>query len=151
MAPQRGPANRSRADNVTENRLRMQCEFMELGCAFRQLDSRRDGGGSSGLFTGPQVLLIKRGLARSAWGLEVPVGVTGIVIRVSESLAVVQEEFDRFNWYCQPQAFPKRYFHVGDAYHLAAHIKERSATVARIDLSRRLQEEFPRHLPRFCA
>src|SRR5262249_28222751 len=87
----------------------------------------------------------------AAWGFEVAIGVAWIVVRISESVPMIEEEFDRFNRNRKAESFAKCDLHIGDADHFPTHIKQRSAAVARIDLRRGLEVKLAAELARLGA
>src|ERR1039457_2732251 len=85
--------------------------------------------------------------AGPAGGLKVAIGVTRIIVGVSERLAVIQEVLHRFNGNGEAKPLPKSNLHIRDAHHFAAHVKKRATAIARIDLGSRLEIELASHLP----
>src|SRR5712672_3649748 len=96
-------------------------------------------------------VFLRRGVMRAAGRLEIAIGVTRIVVRVSERVAVIEEEPDGFGRDREAQAFAERDLHVRDANHFAAQVEKRAAAVARVDLGRGLQIEGAPQLPRLRA
>src|ERR1041385_7231488 len=65
---------------------------------------------------------------------EVTVGIAGIVIRVSEGVAVIEKVFYDLDRDREAEAFAKSDFHIRDADDFAREIEQWPATVAGIDL-----------------
>jgi len=87
----------------------------------------------------------------AAWGFEIAIRIAGIIVGVGKSVAVIEEEFDGLYWNCKTEPFAKGDFHVGDANHFAAHVEQRSAAVARVDLRGGLEIKLATELSRFGA
>src|ERR1041385_6993470 len=88
---------------------------------------------------------------RAAGRFEVAIRIARIVVRICESIPVVEEKLHRFNGNGKPKAFTESDLHVRDADDFARQVKQGAATVARIDLRRGLQIQFAAELPRFRA
>src|SRR2546427_590635 len=64
---------------------------------------------------------------------------------------MVEEEFDGFDRDGEAEAFAKSDLHIGDADDFAAHIEERAAAIAGIDLGGSLEIKLAGELPCFGA
>src|SRR5438876_9583590 len=70
---------------------------------------------------------------------EIMIRVAGIVVGISKGVAMIQEDLDRLDRDGKAEALAKRNLHARDADAFPAHIVERTAAVARVDLGSRLQ------------
>src|ERR1043166_7059670 len=95
--------------------------------------------------------LLRRVLPRVTWRFKIAIRIARIIIRVSVGVAVVEEEFHRFNWNRKAESFAESDFHVRDADDFTGHVEERAAAVAGIDLRGRLQIKLALKLARLGA
>ena len=78
------------------------------------------------------------GFGPAGW-LKITIRIARIVVIISKCIPMVQEVFDVFHRDGKAKAFDEVNFHIGHAHHFTAQIKQRTATIAGIDLRRGLQ------------
>src|SRR5205814_1408484 len=74
-----------------------------------------------------------------------------VIVRVSESVPMIEEEFNRLDRNGKTKPFSEGDLHIGDANDFAGEVEQRAATVPGIDLSGGLKIKLAAKLPRFGA